>query len=110
MINDNTSGDIEMSQEDIEILEAWIGIHGASDDGDATTLAKAKENHIGYFDGSDDYVLHEIEKHGWFDGVNNLISGNVNLESLATELGYRSDSYHGSDNLSGHYFILQTTN
>lgn len=109
MINDNTTGDIDTDNTDNDILEAWLSIHGESNESRKSILAKAKENYLGYFESSDDFVLHEIEKHGWFDGVHNLVTGNVNLESLAVQLGYCDEGYHGSDNANGHYFILQAS-
>lgn len=96
-----------VDENDDTILEAWLEIHGKSDLSDADTLALAKKNFLGSFHCPDDYVMHEIERMGWWTGVNNILASNIDLEGMAHSLEYRSDDYHGSDNHNGHYFIVQ---
>lgn len=107
MIKNNTKIDNPINENDSAILEAWVAIHGKSDKPDEETLALAKNNFIGSFDCADDYVMHEIERMGWWGGVNSILASNIDLEGMALALDYRSDDYHGSDNYNGHYFILQ---
>ena len=90
------------------MLEAWYAIHGeANSETEAQALAQAKANYIGEFDCPDCFVQHEIERFNWFKDTPNIIAGNVDLESMALALEYKSDDYHGSDNHNGHYFVLQ---
>lgn len=107
MTTDNTSGDIEMNETDRDILDQWEHIHGESDTDDMTTLAKAKENYLGYFEDPDDFVHHEIDKHGWFEGVHSLVTDHVDLEALGRQLGYCAQGYYGADNSASHYFKVQ---
>lgn len=93
---------IEIQDEyDMDMVEAYLSDYYCSYKENFDEICrKAEDDYIGYYESNEEYAWEWLEGSGYLDGLPSIISGNIDIESVARDL--MLDVYESN----GYYFLM----